>query len=115
VCEAFGWEAGINHDLKDAPIFFGIYTALIVLGAGIILLPIKSLVQAMMASQTLNGVLLPVILVVMLKLINDKRLMGRFVNGRVFNSIAWAMVVVLIALTVILVVTSVFPGLLGGG
>ena len=115
VCEAFGWEAGINHDLKDAPIFFGIYTALIVLGAGIILLPIRSLVQAMMASQTLNGVLLPVILVVMLQLINDKRLMGRFVNGRVFNSIAWAMVVVLIALTAILVVTSVFPGLLGGG
>ena len=115
VCEAFGWEAGINHDLKDAPIFFGIYTALIVLGAGIILLPIRSLVQAMMASQTLNGVLLPVILVVMLKLINDKRLMGKFVNGRVFNSIAWAMVVVLIALTAILVMTSVFPGFLGSG
>ena len=115
VCEAFGWEAGINHDLKDAPIFFGIYTALIVLGAGIILLPIRSLVQAMMASQTLNGVLLPVILVVMLKLINDRRLMGNFVNGRVFNSIAWAMVVVLIALTAILVMTSVFPGFLGSG
>jgi Mn2+/Fe2+ NRAMP family transporter len=115
VCEAFGWEAGINHDLKDAPIFFGIYTALIVLGAGIILLPIRSLVQAMMASQTLNGVLLPVILVVMLKLINDRRLMGTFVNGRVFNVLAWAMVVVLIALTAILVMTSVFPGFLGSG
>ena len=115
VCEAFGWEAGINHDLKDAPIFFGIYTAHIVLGAGIILLPIRSLVQAMMASQTLNGVLLPVILVVMLKLINDRRLMANYVNGRVFNSIAWAMVVVLIALTAILVMTSVFPGFLGSG
>jgi Mn2+/Fe2+ NRAMP family transporter len=115
VCEAFGWEAGISRDLKEAPVFFGIYTTLIVLGAGIILLPIKSLVQAMLASQTLNGVLLPVILVVMLKLINDKRLMGKFVNGRVFNIISWAMVVVLIVLTVILVVTSVFPGLLGGG
>ncbi len=115
VCEAFGWEAGVSHSLKEAPVFFGIYTALIVLGAGIILLPIKSLVQAMLASQTLNGVLLPVILVVMLRLINDKRLMGKFVNGRVFNIISWAMVVVLILLTVILVITSVFPGLLGGG
>ncbi|MBS1245755.1 MAG: putative transporter family [Chloroflexi bacterium] len=95
--------------------FFGIYTALIVLGAGIILLPIKSLVQAMLASQTLNGVLLPIILVVMLRLINDKRLMGKFVNGRVFNIISWMMVVVLILLTVILVITSVFPGLLGSG
>ena len=115
VCEAFGWESGVDRDLKEAPVFFGIYTALIVLGAGIILLPIKSLVQAMLASQTLNGVLLPVILIVMLRLINDKRLMGKFVNGRVFNIISWAMVIVLILLTVILVITSVFPGLLGGG
>jgi Mn2+/Fe2+ NRAMP family transporter len=115
VCEAFGWEMGVGRELKQAPVFFGIYTALIVLGAGTILLPIKSLVQAMLASQTLNGVLLPIILVVMLRLINDKRLMGKFVNGRVFNIISWAMVVVLILLTVILVVTSVFPGLLGSG
>ncbi len=115
VCEAFGWEMGINRDLREAPVFFGVYTALIILGAGIILLPIKSLVQAMLASQTLNGVLLPIILVVMLRLINDRRLMGNFVNGRVFNVLAWAMVVVLIALTVILVITSVFPGLLGSG
>ena len=115
VCEAFGWEAGINRDLKEAPVFFGIYTTLIVLGAGVILLPVKSLVQAMLASQTLNGVLLPVILVVMLRLINDKRLMGKFVNGRVFNFISWGMVLLLIVLTVILVVTSVFPKLLVGG
>jgi Mn2+/Fe2+ NRAMP family transporter len=114
VCEAFGWEAGVSHNLREAPIFFSIYTALIILGAAIILLPIKSLIQAMMASQTLNGVLLPVILIVMLRLINTPRLMGRFVNGRVFNALAWAMVVVLIVLTVILVVTSAFPGLLGG-
>src|SRR5512136_1184237 len=113
VCEAFGWEMGISRDLKQAPTFFGIYTTLIVLGAAIILLPIRSLVEAMLASQTLNGVLLPIILVVMLKLINDKRLMGRFVNGRVFNMIAWAMVVILILLTLILVLTSVFPGLFG--
>jgi Mn2+/Fe2+ NRAMP family transporter len=109
VCEAFGWEAGISRDLKEAPVFFGIYTVLIVLGAGIILLPIRSLVQAMMASQTLNGVLLPVILVVMLQLINDRRLMGRFVNGRLFNLLAWVMVVALIVLTGILLITTLFP------
>ena len=112
VCEAFGWEAGVDRQLHEAPIFFGTYTALIVLGAAIILLPIKSLVEAMMASQTLNGVLLPVILIVMLRLINDKRLMGRHANGRIFNIIAWVMVIALIILTLILVVTSLFPGLL---
>ena len=114
VCEAFGWELGVSHDWKDAPIFFGTYTAFIILGAAIILLPIKSLIDAMLASQTLNGVLLPVILIAMLKLINDQRLMGKYVNGRVFNILAWATVVVVIALTLILVITSFFPGLLGG-
>jgi Mn2+/Fe2+ NRAMP family transporter len=113
VCEAFGWEAGINNELREAPVFFGIYTALIVLGALIILLPIKSLVQAMLASQTLNGVLLPVILIVMLRLINDRRLMGRYANGRIANILSYAMVAVLIALTGILIVTTVFPGALG--
>ncbi len=113
-CEAFGWEAAVSRDWKDAPIFFGIYTAFIVLGAGIILLPFQSLIQVMLASQTLNGVLLPVILVVMLKLINAPRLMGKYVNGRVFNLIAWVTVGILIALTGIMIVTSLFPGLLGG-
>jgi len=57
-------------------------------------------------------VLLPIILIVMLRLINDKRLMGKYVNGRIFNIISWAMVIVLIFLTGVLVVTSTFPGLL---
>lgn len=113
VCEAFGWEAGVSRNFRQAPVFFGTYTALIVLGAAVVLLPLKSLVQTMMASQTLNGVLLPVILVVMLRLVNDRRRMGRWVNGRVFNGLAWAIVVVLILLTLILIVTSLFPNLLG--
>ncbi|HEY6041732.1 MAG TPA: divalent metal cation transporter [Anaerolineae bacterium] len=113
VCEAFGWESGVSRDWTDAPAFFTIYTALIVLGGAIILLPIRSLIEAMLASQTLNGVLLPVILIVMLRLINDKRLMGAYVNGRVLNLITLVSVGVLILLTLILVITSVFPGLLG--
>jgi Mn2+/Fe2+ NRAMP family transporter len=111
VCEAFGWEMGVSRSFKEAPIFFSVYTALIVLGAAIILLPIKSLIDAMLSSQTLNGVLLPIILIVMLKLINDKRLMGRFTNGRVFNILAWITVVIVILLTVVLVVVSFFPQL----
>jgi Mn2+/Fe2+ NRAMP family transporter len=103
VCEAFGWESGVDKSFSEAPIFFGTYTALIVVGASIILLPIPSLVQAMMASQTLNGVVLPVILIVMLRLINDKRLMGKFVNGRFLNIVSWTVVIILIVLTVILI------------
>jgi len=114
VCEAFGWEKGVSRNLREAPVFFAVYTALIVLGAGIILLPIRSLVQAMLASQTLNGVLLPVVLVVMLRLINDRRVMGKFVNGRVANGLAWIVVALLIGLTILLVITSLFPGALGG-
>ncbi len=110
-CEAFGWESGVDRSLNEAPVFFGIYIALIVLGAGIILLPIRSLVQVMLASQTFNGVLLPIILVVMLRLINDRQLMGRFVNGRFFNVLAWIIVVALIVLTIVLLLTSLFPGL----
>ena len=113
VCEAFGWESGVSRDWKDAPVFFFVYTALIVLGAGIFLFPIKSLVETMLASQTLNGVLLPVVLVTMLKLINDKRIMGEYVNGRIMNLLSWATVGILIVLTVILVVVSVFPGVFG--
>ena len=113
VCEAFGWESAVNRNLREAPVFFGIYTALIALGALIILLPVKSLIDAMLSSQTLNGVLLPVILIVMLRLINDKGLMGKYVNGRFFNFISWVMICLLIALTGILVITSIFPHLLG--
>jgi Mn2+/Fe2+ NRAMP family transporter len=115
VCEAFGWKAGVSYRLKEAPVFFGLYTAFIVLGAAIILLPIRSLVLVMLASQTLNGILLPVILVVMLRLVNDRRLMGKFVNGRLFNVLTYATVVLLVALTVILLITTLFPGFLGGG
>ncbi|NJD60752.1 MAG: Mn transporter [Anaerolineales bacterium] len=110
ICEAFGWENSVSRNLRDAPIFFGIYTALIILGAAIILLPIQSLIQAMLISQTFNGVLLPVILVTMLLLINDKRLMGKFKNGRLFNILAWITAVVLILLAGILIVVTFLPG-----
>lgn len=114
VCEAFGWEAGVSRNWREAPVFFSIYTTLIALGALVILLPIQSLVKTMMASQTLNGVLLPVILIVMLRLINDKKIMGRFVNGRIINLVTQICVAAIILLTVLLVVTTIWPGLFTG-
>jgi len=109
VCEAFGWEASLHCDINEVKIFFAIYTTLIILGAGIILTPIKSLIQAMLASQTLNGILLPVILIVMLLLINNSRLMGAHRNNTGLNIIAWLTVFILISLTIALVILSIFP------
>jgi Mn2+/Fe2+ NRAMP family transporter len=107
VCEAFGWESGVSRRLREAPVFFGIFTAFIVMGACIVLLPQRSLVEVMMLSQTMNGILLPVILVVMLLLVNDRRLMGeRFANGKVLNTATIAVVAALTILTGLLVATS---------
>jgi NRAMP (natural resistance-associated macrophage protein)-like metal ion transporter len=115
VCEAFGWENSISRSWKEAPVFFGIYTALIILGAAIILLPIQSLIRAMMISQTFNGLLLPVILITMLVLINDRRLMGSHTNGNLFNILAWITVVILIILALILIVVTFSPAFTATG
>jgi Mn2+/Fe2+ NRAMP family transporter len=109
VCEAFGWESGLGRGIRRAPVFFGIYTAFIAIGAGVILLPLRSLVQTMLVSQTLNGILLPVILIVMLRLAGDRRLMGGLANGPVLNVLAWVVVAALIGLTLALIASGLLP------
>jgi Mn2+/Fe2+ NRAMP family transporter len=88
ICEALGWESGVDKDFGEAPQFYGLYTVLIVIGAGLILLPGISLLSIMYVSQVVNGILLPVVLVFMLILINDKRIMGRHTNSRLMNAVA---------------------------
>ncbi|MCX6559428.1 MAG: Nramp family divalent metal transporter [Candidatus Aminicenantes bacterium] len=95
VCEAMGWENGVDRKFSEAPQFYGLYTMLILLGAGIVLLPRIPLFPVMYISQVINGVVLPVILVFMLLLINNKRLMGKHVNGKVYNVVSWGTVAVL--------------------
>ena len=106
VCEALGWETGVDRQPGEAPGFFIIYTLMILLGALPILLPRAPLVAIMFWSQTLNGLLLPLILVVMLKLINDPEIMGRHVNSILFNLVAWGTAAVMIALSLLLLLTS---------
>jgi NRAMP (natural resistance-associated macrophage protein)-like metal ion transporter len=106
VCEALGWQTGVDRRPKEAPGFFTIYTLMILAGAVPILLPRAPLIQIMLWSQTLNGVLLPLVLLVMLRLINDPALMGRHVNSVFFNLVAWGTAAVMVALSVILVLTS---------
>ena len=99
VCEGLGFEAGVNKRLREAPIFYGLYTTLIVVGAGVVLVPSFPLVQMILLSQVLNGALLPLVLIFMVLLINKHDLMGEWVNSRWFNFVTWAMVVVMIGLT----------------
>ncbi len=105
VCEAFGWETGIDRRFREAPQFFGLYTTLIVLGGAFILIPRFPLLLVMYLSQVLNGVLLPFVLIFMLALVNRRDLMGAHVNSRTFNLVAWASCVVMIVLTVLMVVS----------
>jgi NRAMP (natural resistance-associated macrophage protein)-like metal ion transporter len=100
ICEALGWESGVEKDFESAPQFYVLYTALIGLGAISILLPGVSLVGIMFWSQVINGLLLPTILVLILVLVNDKRVMGEYVNGRFYNVMCWASVIVLTGVSV---------------
>jgi Mn2+/Fe2+ NRAMP family transporter len=109
VCEAFGFERGVDRRFGDAKVFYGLYLAFIVIGAGVVIIPNAPLLAIIFYSQVLNGVLLPVVLVLMLLLINNKRIMGRWTNGLGFNVIAWATVVIVSILTVISTIQIVFP------
>ena len=103
VCEGLGFEAGVNKRMREAPVFYFLYTLLIVVGAGVVLIPGFPLVRMILLSQVLNGVLLPFVLIFMIRLINRPDLMGEWVNPRWFNQVSWVSVVVMIGLTLALV------------
>jgi Mn2+/Fe2+ NRAMP family transporter len=103
VCEGLGFEAGVNKRMSEAPIFYFLYTLLIVVGAGVVLIPGFPLVRMILLSQVLNGVLLPFVLIFMILLINRQDLMGEWINPRWFNQVSWITVVVMIGLTLALV------------
>jgi len=106
VCEGMGWEGGVNKSFREAPQFFWIYTLLILLGAGSILFPQMPLIPIMYLSQVVNGILLPFVLLFMLALINNREIMGEYVNSRAYNIVAWSVSIVMILLTVLLSVSS---------
>ncbi|HOG07476.1 MAG: Nramp family divalent metal transporter [Syntrophales bacterium] len=108
VCEAFGWESSLNCKFTEAPQFYGLYALMIILGAGIILLPDVPLISIMYYSQVVNGLLLPVVLVFMLILVNDRRIMGDYTNSRGMNAFSWLTVGILILLSCALVFAALF-------
>ena len=102
ICEAFGWESGVGKPMRDAPAFFSIYTFVLIAGALVVLIPGLDLVPVIIASQNLQGLLLPIVLIFMVLLVNDQRLMGRYRNGRVANVLAWGAVALVVVLDAIL-------------
>jgi Mn2+/Fe2+ NRAMP family transporter len=95
-----GFESGVGRKFGEAPVFYWLYTILIIAGAGVILTPNLPLVKITILSQVVNGVVLPFVLIFMLLLINRKELMGEYINSRLFNVVAWATTVIMIGLTV---------------
>jgi Mn2+/Fe2+ NRAMP family transporter len=108
ICEGLGFEAGIDHKFKDAPIFYWLYTVLIVVGAGVVLLPHAPLWKILIFSQVGNGIWLPVVVIFILLLVNRRDLMGDYVNTTTFNVIAWVTAVAMIALTLFLSYSAIF-------
>ncbi|MFZ0925555.1 MAG: divalent metal cation transporter [Halobacteriota archaeon] len=103
VCEGIGFESGVSKTFREAPVFYGLYTGTIVLAAFFISLPNVPLLSILYLSQVGNGILLPVILIYMLVIANDKKIMGEYVNTRLFNYIAGATVAIMIGLSIALI------------
>ena len=100
VCEGLGFESGVGKEFREAPVFYWLYTLLIVAGAGVILIPNLPLVKIAILSQVLNGIAIPPVLIFMLLLVNKKELMAEYINSRAYNIIAWVTTVIMVVLSV---------------
>ena len=106
VCEGLGLESGVDKSFEEAPVFYWLYTLLIAGGAGVVLTPNFPMIKVVILSQVLNGILLPVVIILMLILINRKDLMGEYVNSRWFNAVAWLTAVIVIGLSIAMLFTA---------
>jgi NRAMP (natural resistance-associated macrophage protein)-like metal ion transporter len=102
VCEGLGFESGVDKSFGEARFFYWFYTLLLALGAATVLIPDFPLIKVIIGSQVLNGILLPVVLIFMLKLINKHELMGEYTNSNWFNAVAWITAVTVVALSLML-------------
>ena len=107
VCEAFGFEAGINKRLREAPQFYTLFTAIITVAVLIILWPNAPLIAITIWTQVINAMLLPVVLISMILMVNNRSLMGKFVNNKFQNAVGWITTLILIILTVLLIMSPI--------
>ena len=111
ISEAFGFEKGVSSSFREAPIFLGIFTFLVALGALIAMMPGLPLIRVLLVTQVINGILLPVVLIAILRLVNNRELMGSHVNGPLYNIAAWLTTILVSTLSLLLILATVFPHL----
>ena len=112
ISEALGFEKGVSRSFREAPIFLGVFTFLVAVGAAIAVIPNLQLIRVLLVTQVINGLLLPVVLFAVLKLVNDRELMGSRVNGPLYNFAAWLTVIIVTGLSLLYILVSFFPNLL---
>jgi Mn2+/Fe2+ NRAMP family transporter len=110
ISEALGFEKGVSRSFREAPIFIGVFTFLVAVGAAIAVIPNLPLIRVLLVTQVINGLLLPIILFAVMRLVNDREIMGAHVNGRLYNLGAWLTVIIVTALSLLLILATVFPG-----
>jgi NRAMP (natural resistance-associated macrophage protein)-like metal ion transporter len=112
ISEALGFEKGVNRSFREAPIFIGIFSFLVVVGALVAIIPGLPLIRVLLVTQVINGLLLPVILIAILRLVNDRDLMKEHVNGPIYNLAAWLTAIIVSGLSLLLILTTMFPNLI---
>ncbi len=112
ISEALGFEKGVSRSFREAPIFLGVFTFLVSTGAAIAVIPNLPLIRVLLVTQVINGLLLPIILFAVLRLVNDRDLMGSHVNGPLYNLGAWATAIVVSLLSALFILSSIFPNAL---
>jgi NRAMP (natural resistance-associated macrophage protein)-like metal ion transporter len=112
ISEALGFEKGVSRSFREAPIFLGTFTFLVAVGAAIAIVPNLPLIRVLLVTQVINGLLLPFVLFAILKLVNNRELMGRYVNGPLYNLAAWLTAIVVTLLSLLYILSTLFPNLL---
>src|SRR2546423_11439772 len=114
ISEALGFEKGVSRSFREAPIFIGIFTFLVAVGALVAVIPGLPLIRVLIVTQVINGLLLPVILIAILRLVNDREVMGTFINGPIYNVAAWLTAMIVSALSLLLIAAILFPAIFNG-
>lgn len=113
ISEALGFEKGVSRSFREAPIFLGTFTFLVAVGAAIAIVPNLPLIRVLLVTQVINGLLLPIVLFAVLRLVNDREVMGRYVNGPIYNVLAWLTAIVVTILSLLYIVITLFPTIFG--
>ncbi|HEX5875109.1 MAG TPA: Nramp family divalent metal transporter [Pyrinomonadaceae bacterium] len=115
ISEALGFEKGVSRSFREAPIFLGVFTFLVAVGAAIAIVPNLPLFRVLLVTQVINGLLLPIVLFAVLRLVNNRELMGAHVNGPLYNIAAWLTAILVTILSLLFILITLFPTLIGPG